>query len=50
MILVWRKKVGLDKQMLQTIKYCQNARLHKAHLVISGFSLILKGIGSISDT
>lgn len=39
MTLELRKKAGLDKQMLQTIKYCQNALLHKAHLVISlGFA------------
>lgn len=35
MTLALRKKAGLDKQMLQTIKDCQNAHLHKAHLVIS---------------
>lgn len=39
MTLELRKTAGLDKQMLHTIKLCQNALLPKAHLVISlGFA------------
>lgn len=45
MTLALRRKAGLGKQMLQTIKYCQNARPHKSALgyflaIASGFSLI----------
>lgn len=35
MTLEWRRKAGLDRQMLQTIKHCQNSDLQKAHSVLS---------------
>lgn len=46
-----KRKAGLVKQTLQTIKYCQKALLHKAHLVITRSYWALqsdtKGVGSI---
>lgn len=49
MTLALRKKAGLDKQMLQTIKYCQKARTWLFPYDCPWLQSDPKGIGSVWD-